>query len=288
MKIISEIGCNHKGDFELAKKMIKTAINYCGVDIVKFQKRSPRKLLSKKEFESPHPNLRNSYGKTYGEHREFLEFSYNQHAELKNLCESEGGIYSCSVWDIQSAIEISDLNPQMIKIPSAINTNFVVLDRLCRFYKGEIHISLGMTTDKEEKEIIQFLEKHNRLKDIVLYACVSDYPVSPDNIYLLELSRLKKLYEGKIKAFGYSGHHTGISVDLFIQNSHVDYLERHFTFDRFWKGTDHIASLEPHEFYRLKDNLEKIKKACKMRPKDVVDCELEQRKKLKKIVKLDN
>lgn len=286
MKITAEIGANHKGDFELAKKMIKTAANYCGVDIIKFQKRFPKELLTENEYSSPHPDIKNSYGETYGEHRENLEFDIKQHAELKKLCENEGVIYSCSVWDLTSAKEIVKLNPEIIKIPSAVNCNFPVLKYICENFKGNIHISLGMTTASEEKRIISFLEGYDRLKDTVLYACISCYPVNPKDVCLLEISRIKNAYGEKIKAIGYSGHHLNTNVDLFIQNSCIEYLERHFTFDKSWKGTDHIASLEPHEFYELKENLLKIKQACKMKPVDVLECEMEQRRKLKKVIEL--
>ena len=85
-KIIAEIGCNHKGDMNIAKEMIMTAATYCKVDVVKFQKRCNRELLTPEEYDAPHPHPENSYGPTYGAHREFLEFSLDQHRQLQEWC----------------------------------------------------------------------------------------------------------------------------------------------------------------------------------------------------------
>ena len=93
VKVIAEIGCNHKGNFNIAKEMIKVASD-CGASIVKFQKRNNLKLLGKKAYNIPHPVESNSYGKTYGLHRDFLEFNINQHKELKRYCEQLGVEYS--------------------------------------------------------------------------------------------------------------------------------------------------------------------------------------------------
>jgi sialic acid synthase len=111
-KIIAEIGCNHKGDMQIAKEMITTAAIFCKVDVIKFQKRTPKELLSPAEYDAPHPNPENAYGKTYGEHREFLELDLDQHKQLKNWCEELGVTYSSSVWDLTSAKEIASLNPE--------------------------------------------------------------------------------------------------------------------------------------------------------------------------------
>ena len=154
VKIIAEIGCNHKGDIKIAKELIKSA-KICGANVAKFQKRNPKELLSPEEYNAPHPNPINSYGKTYGEHREFLEFSVDQHKELKEYCEKLGIIYSTSIWDLTSAKEIVSINPQIIKIPSAQNTNFFMLQYICDNYDGEIHISFGMTGPRAEKDLLR-------------------------------------------------------------------------------------------------------------------------------------
>mgnify|MGYP001004845736 CR=1 FL=1 len=108
--VIAEIGCNHKGDIEIAKELIKVAKIFCNVDAVKFQKRKNKELLTEEQYNQPHPNPSNSYGETYGLHREYLEFDVEQHAELKRYCEEIGIIYSTSVWDLTSAKEIISLN----------------------------------------------------------------------------------------------------------------------------------------------------------------------------------
>ena len=117
--VIAEIGCNHKGEIQIAKDLIKIAAE-SNVQVVKFQKRNNIELLSEEQYNAPHPNPMHSYGKTYGEHREFLEFTLDQHILLKNYTEQLNLIYSTSVWDITSAKQIISLNPILIKVPSEI------------------------------------------------------------------------------------------------------------------------------------------------------------------------
>ena len=124
--MIAEIGCNHKGEIEIAKQLLRVAAE-SGVEVAKFQKRNNKELLAKEQYNAPHPNPINSYGDTYGEHREFLEFNVNQHKELKEYTERLGLVYSTSVWDTTSAKEIVTLNPELIKVPSACNNHFEML-----------------------------------------------------------------------------------------------------------------------------------------------------------------
>ncbi len=278
---ICEIGCNHRGDMNTALEMIKIAAEFCNVDVIKFQKRTNTELLSEEEFNTPHPVPDNSYGDTYGSHREFLEFSLEENRTLKKECEKYNVIYSTSVWDLTSAKEISSIEPVLIKIPSAINTNYEVLDYLYSNYSGEIHISLGMTTREEEKKIIGMAETHGRNKDVVLYHCISSYPVENKDLHLLEISRLINSYKDIVKSIGFSGHHKGIAADIAALTLGATHFERHFTLDRTWKGTDHAASLEPDGFRRLARDLKNVSVALKSKPEEILDIEKVQRKKLK-------
>lgn len=281
-KIIAEIGCNHKGDINIAKEMIMTAATYCKVDAVKFQKRCPRELLSPEEYNAPHPHPENSYGKTYGEHREFLEFNIEQHRQLKAWCDEYGIEYSTSVWDMTSAKEIATLKPKMIKIPSACNLNKPLLDYVCDNYDGEIHLSFGMTSKDEEDEIISFFESKKRNNDLVVYACTSGYPVPFEDVCLLEIRRLIDTYGKRVKAVGFSGHHLGIAVDSAAVALGAEYIERHYTLDRTWKGTDHAASLEPDGVRKLARDCRAVYKALTYKKKDILDIEAVQRNKLKR------
>lgn len=146
-KIIAEIGCNHMDNLDVAKELIQLAKD-CKADYAKFQKRNPKELLTKEQFGMPHPISYQSYGDTYGAHREALEFSLDQHKELKKYAEDIGIGYACSVWDRTSAQEIVTLNPDFIKVPAAANCNFEMLIFLRDHYYGDIHISVGMTTRK--------------------------------------------------------------------------------------------------------------------------------------------
>lgn len=279
--VIAEIGCNHKGELDIAKEMIKIAALYCKVDVVKFQKRNNKELLSEEEYNAPHQNPINSYGKTYGEHREYLELNLEQNKELKELCEEYGVIYSTSVWDMSSAKEIVSLNPKFIKVPSAMNTHYEMLCYLFENYNGEIHISTGMTTDDETDKIIDLSIEKGRNKDIVLYSCTSGYPVPFEDICLLEINKMKDKYQDKVKAIGFSGHHLGGAVDIAAFTLGAEYIERHFTLDRTWKGTDHSASLEPEDMRKLVFALDNVAKALDYKKEEVLDIEKVQRNKLK-------
>lgn len=281
-KIIAEIGCNHKGDMDIAKEMIMTAATYCKADCVKFQKRCNRELLTPEEYNAPHPHPENSYGKTYGEHREFLEFTLEQHKQLQEWCKEFGIEYSTSVWDLTSAKEIATLQPELIKIPSAINLNKPVLEHLCDNFGGEIHLSFGMTTQEEEEQIVRFFEDEKRAKDLVIYSCTSGYPVPFEDICLLEITRLREKFEKRVKAIGFSGHHLGIAVDSAAVALGAEYIERHYTLDRTWKGTDHAASLEPDGVRKLVRDCRAVYKALAYKKEDVLDIEKVQRNKLKR------
>ena len=281
--VIAEIGCNHKGDMRIAEQMIKNA-SACGADYVKFQKRNNKYLL-KNDFYKPHPEPWNSYGKNYGEHREFLEFNIKQHKKLSQICKKNKIKYSVSVWEVKSAKEIVDsqISLDYLKIPSACNLDFELHEYLLKNFKKKIHISTGMTTKKEISKILNFYEKKKRLKDIVLYSCVSSYPANFKDISLLDLLELRKKYQSKINSIGFSGHHLGISVDIAALTLGAEYIERHFTLDRSWKGTDHAASLEPVGLNKLIRDLSHTFDALKFKKKNgLLNSERFQRKKLKR------
>lgn len=280
IKIIAEIGCNHKGEIQIAKQLIDEAKKY-GADVAKFQKRNNKELLSEEQYNAPHPNPINSYGVTYGKHREFLEFTAEQHRELMEYCESISIIYSTSVWDLTSAKEIASLNPKLIKIPSAMNNHFELLEWLCENYEGEIHVSTGMTDYTEIEKLISFFIEKGRNKDLVVYNCTSGYPVPYQDICLKEILRLKDKYGEKVKAIGFSGHHLGTAVDIAAYTLGAEWIERHFTLNKQWRGTDHSASLEPLELSKLVQDLMDVELALQFKETEILEIEKVQKDKLK-------
>ena len=278
--IVSEIGCNHLGDFEIAKDLIKLS-KEAGADYAKFQKRYSKELLTEEQYNAPHPNPHNSYGETYGEHREYLEFSWEQHADLKQYAESIGIGYATSVWDMTSAREIIGLRPDFIKVPSACNNHFEMLKLLRDGYKGDVHVSSGMTTLHELETIVSFFEETNQGNRLILYSCTSGYPVPFDKVCLLEINRLYDLYGGRVKEVGFSGHHLGIAIDIAAYALGAGWIERHFTQDRTWKGTDHAASLEVPGLQKLVRDLAATHKALTYKEQEILSIESVQREKLK-------
>ncbi|HCU88569.1 MAG TPA: N-acetylneuraminate synthase [Gammaproteobacteria bacterium] len=281
--IVAEVGCNHKGDMAIAREMIRSAAQFAKADYVKFQKRCNAELLTKEEYDAPHPNPGHSFGENYGRHREFLEFGVDQHRELMTICREFGIGYSSSVWDVTSAAEIASLNPDFIKIPSACNLNIRMLEYLAQHYDGDIHVSLGMTTLEEQASIAGLFRALGVSDRLVFYSCTSGYPVPHEDVCLLEITRLKECYGDEIKAVGFSGHHLGIAVDMAAIALGATWVERHFTLDRTWKGTDHAASLEPDGLRKLVRDAGVVKKALMLKNTPVLEIESEQRGKLKRL-----
>lgn len=280
-KVVAEIGCNHMGDFEIAKELIDLA-KQSGSKYVKFQKRNNKELLTKEQYNAPHPVPANSYGKTYGEHREFLEFTKEQHRELKEYCDYIGMVYSTSVWDVTSAKEMLEFNPEFLKVPSACNNNFEMLKILRDDYKGQVQLSIGMTSRKEVEEIIKFFEQTNQAKSrLLIYSCTSGYPVPFEDVSLLEINYLYDKYEDRICEIGFSGHHLGIAIDIAAYTLGARWIERHFTKDINWKGTDHSASLMPDGLRRLNRDLTATYKSLHKKKEDILPIEQVQRDKLK-------
>ena len=171
---------------------------------------------------------------------------------MKLYCESIGIEYSTSVWDSNSARATSQLNPRFIKVPSACNNNYELLEVLRDEYIGDIQISFGMKTHQDERAVIKFFYYNYLAKQrLIIFACTSGYPVPFENAALLEIKRLYDEYGDRVKEIGFSGHHLGIAVDIAAYTLGAKWIERHFTKDSTWKGPDHAASLEPAGLKKL-------------------------------------
>ena len=277
-KIISELCCNHAGDIDIAKDMIKMS-KLCGADYAKFQKRNNIKAVPIRLHNQPHPCPMHSFGETYLQHREALEFSLDQHRELQKYCEEVGIGYVCSVWDEDSARDIISLSPDFIKVPSAMNENYLLLDILFNEYDGDIHISTGMIGKEAKAKLYNYLD--NKKDRVVVYHTTSGYPVPFKELYLQEISNIKEFFRA-----GYSGHHLGIAVDVCAYTLGATWIERHFTLDRTSKGTDHSASLEPIGLQKLCRDLKACYSSLNYKNIDMTEDEQENSRKLK--VKTNN
>lgn len=280
-KIIAEIGCNHMGEMSIAKELIDMA-KEAGAGFVKFQKRNNKELLTEEQYNAKHPVPDNSYGDTYGAHREFLEFNVVQNKELKEYCDSVGITYSTSVWDVTSAKEMVTFSPEFLKVPSACNNNFEMLRVLRDEFKGQVQLSIGMTTKEEVEEIVSFFEETDQAKSrLLIYSCTSGYPVPAKDVALLEINWLYDNYGDRVNEIGFSGHHLGVALDVAAYTLGAKWIERHFTKDRGWKGTDHGASLEFKGMEALVKSLNETYEALHFKNSEILPIEQTQRDKLK-------
>jgi len=274
--LIAEIGACHAGSFERAKNLVKLAVDN-GADVVKFQKRNPLLSTPADVANKPHPMPYFSYGKTYLEHRLNLELDINYHKELKLYCESLGCQYSSSVWDMDSAREICAIEPCFIKIPSACNLHYKMIDYCIENSNSDIHISLGMLSSEERINLI----KKYALSKIVFYHTTSEYPCPFENLFLLEI---KKLVDIGLRV-GFSNHGYGIAADISAFTLGAKYIERHFIDDRAFRHTDAAASLEPSGLKTLKRDLLNVQKALTYKYDSSTEQEKIQAVKLRNVEK---
>ena len=274
-QVVAEACCNHQGKLDLALEMIQVA-KLCGANYVKFQKRNPVKAVPEHMHNEPHPCPMHSFGETYLQHRENLEFTLDQHKILLARCNELGIGYSSSVWDEDSAKDIISLKPDFIKVPSAMNMHYKLLEQLYNDYDGDIHLSLGMIAKCEREELFRYLE--DKKKRTVVYWTTSGYPVQFEELFLLEVPELKKIFP----RVGYSGHHLGIAVDSVVFTLGADWIERHFTLDRTAKGTDNAASLEPVGLQKVCRDVKAISKSLTHKGLTITKDEASNRAKLQK------
>lgn len=274
LTVVAEIGAVHVGNLDRAKELVRLAAS-AGADVAKFQKRNPHESVPEHLKHKPHPNQSFAYGPTYLEHRLALEFNADQHRELKEFCEATGIEYSTSVWDMTSAKEMAALRPRILKVPSACNNNYALIDWLLDNHDGDIHISLGMTTAKERDAFTnRYLPAQHRL---VVYHCTSCYPCSFDKLYLSEISSLCSVWP----RVGFSNHGYGIAADVAALALGATYFERHFVDDRSFPHTDARSSLEVPGLMKLCRDLSNVAKSLRSKPEGLDEDEAIQRAKLR-------
>lgn len=267
--VIAEIGCNHGGSVDTAKRMIDAAA-WCGVDAVKLQKRH---VASMPEHVRNRPyNSMHSFGATYGEHRQALEFDISVHADLALYAHARGLDYGLSYWDRASVLESFDcgIPIDFAKVPSALVNNEEFVDCVSYTFGAPVIYSTGMSTWADVEALRDTVEER-RGESYVLHA-VSAYPCENVDVNLKVLSAYARL--GVFKAFGLSGHHRGIQIDAGAVALGARILERHFSLDRTSKGTDHAASLERDGLRKLARDAQVIVDAMGDGVKRVMDCEL--------------
>ncbi len=270
--IIAEIGNNHNGDINIAKELIKVA-KECEVDAVKFQSKdvdSMPKELRDKPYEHE-----NSFGKTYREHKEFLELSSKELKELKNYSEKLGLIFFSTPFDIKSADMLEKLGQEIYKISSFHLNDIELIEHVCSF-KKPIIISTGMSTIEEITKSVNLLKK-NKAKFILLQ-CTSSYPCDPKDINLKVIEEYRKKFDCLV---GYSGHETTANIAPSTVLLGSCCIERHFTLDRSMKGPDHASSLEPDGMRILVKRSKLLFEAMGNPQKQVLSSELKNRKKFR-------
>jgi N-acetylneuraminate synthase/sialic acid synthase len=234
---IAEIGHNHQGDMEIAQKMIKVAAS-CGVQAVKFQKRDNKNLYTKAFYDKLYDN-ENSYGTTYGEHREYLEFNRDQYVELKKCAEENNVEFIVTAFDFNSVDFLEDLGVTSYKIASGDITNTPLLTYVAKIGKP-MFVSTGAASLDEVKIAYETVLTYN--KKLCLLHCTAGYPTEYHDLNLGVIKTFKKEFPQAI--IGYSGHDNGILAPVIAYMLGARVVEKHFTLNHAWKGTDHKFSLE--------------------------------------------
>jgi len=271
--IVAEIGINHNGDLNLAKKLIDMAV-FAGCDAVKFQKRTielvytPEELA--KERESP-------FGTTNGDLKRGLEFGEKEYQEIDRYCKERGIIWFASPWDVRSVDFLEKFNVPCYKIASPCLTD----DELLKYVKSKgkpIILSTGMSTEEEIKRAVKILGE----KNLVVLHCTSTYPSKLEELNLKVINWLKKEFNCPV---GYSGHETGIVEPVMAVVLGACVVEKHITLDRAMWGSDHAASLEPNGLNRLVRDIRNLPVCLGNGEKRVYDSEIPIIQKLRKKIR---
>ena len=245
---IAEIGINHNGNIDIAKKLIDESVK-AGFNAVKFQKRTIDLVYSKDILDSPRES---PWGTTQREQKNGLEFNREQYDEINNYCKKKKIDWSASGWDIESLKFLDKYNLKFNKIASAMIVDQNFLNEVAK-RKIYTYISTGMSTLEDIENAVNIFKKHNC--EFELMHCVSDYPLNYKEANLLTINALKRKFKCNV---GYSGHEPGLAVSFAASCLGISSLERHITLDRSMYGTDQASSLEPRGMRDLISTINKI------------------------------
>ena len=271
--VIAEIGNNHNGEIEIAKKLIKNAKDI-GVDAVKFQVKDIESSFSKELLDGPYTG-QNSFGKTYREHKEALEFSEEQLKELYDYAKELNIICFATPFDVKSVELLERLDNPIYKISSFHVVDLKLIEKICQT-KKPILMSTGMSTLNEIDNAMEIIKKYT--DQIALFQCTSCYPTDDEDVNLNVIPALKEKYDCPV---GYSGHERGTTVTIASVAIGGCMVERHFTLDRSMKGPDHAASLEITGMSAVVERIKKTYVSLGTSQKNILESELKNRKKFR-------
>jgi sialic acid synthase len=276
--VIAEVGHNHQGSVEQAKAMLTVAKD-CGVNAVKLQKRSNRTLYTREFFEQPYDN-ESSFGPTYGEHREALELGRDDYVELQRYARELGITFFATPFDVESADFLEELDVPAYKVASADLVNTPLLRHVAAFGKPLL-LSTGGASIEDVDRAVETIRPINERLGIL--QCTAAYPCETEDLNLQVITTLRERYPEFV--IGLSDHQNGISMALVAYMLGARVIEKHFTLNHAWKGTDHAFSLMPEGMRKLVRDLKRVPRALGdgvKRPLEVEDGPL--RKMGKKLV----
>ena len=275
MFITAEIGINHNGSIEIAKKLIDIAKS-AGCDAVKFQKRNIEKVYSKKLLEQPRES---PWGTTQRAQKLGLEFSEKDYKIIDNYCKKKKIPWYFSCWDVDSQIQMRKFNTKYNKVASAMLVHTKLLEEIAK-EKKYTFISTGMSTIKDIENAVKIFKKFKCTFELL--HSHSSYPMSINEANLKVIQTLKKKFKCKV---GYSGHETGsYLVCVCAVMLGATSIERHITLDRAMYGSDQAASLGPEGIFRLVRDIRNIEKILGDGKKIIWTSELPAMKKLREIL----
>ena len=271
--IIAEIGINHNGSVDIAKKMIKAA-HAAGCDAVKFQKRTPELCVPKDQWDIERDT---PWGRmTYIEYRRRIEFDKNQFSQIVDFCRKKKIMWFASCWDENAVDFIEQFNPGIYKIASACLTDESLLLRHKALNKPVI-LSTGMSTMDEIENAVETLGTEN----LLIAHSTSSYPCKTEELNLRMILTLKEKYSNT--PIGYSGHETGLAPTEAAVGLGANFVERHITLDRAMWGTDQAASVEIVGLVKLVSNIRDIEQSLGDGIKKVYESELPSIRKLRRV-----
>ena len=246
--LIAEIGINHNGSLDIAKKLIDCAKD-TGFDAVKFQKRTINIVYDQKTLDTPRES---PWGNTTREQKMGLEFEKPEYDEIEKYCKEVNIEWFASAWDVKSLEFLDNYNLKHHKIASAMIVDHNFLNEVAKRNKHTF-ISTGMSSEKDIDTAVSIFKKNNC--SFELMHCVSTYPMKTEDANLVTINQLKKKYNCDV---GYSGHENGVLVSIAAVMLDISSLERHITLDRTMYGSDQSASLELSGIKNLTDSIDKI------------------------------